>query len=425
MELSICIPTTGRPTLQQLVSTLHSSAKKADVSYEVIIGDGSQAVQVERAIVLPNPQKTASAGRNICAQQASGESLAFIDDDCFVDSTYLKQVAAAIHHHAHFTAFAGVTRRLRGDSSMDQAWLEAGFDRYFTLPERFPYLRWSPTSNLIVRKSTFLAVKGFPHLEVPVGGEDVDFGMALCSAGLGPIFSCPNIVVYHHSSSAPLEALCTKARYYGVSEQILAQKYPQYRSTNSPGENDSKSSLVSQLRGAFEEGRASYPAPRRMSLSAMADALNNIDGRINMMMIKPGGIKYKREIQQKMIAEGFLPLQEITKVLSIPEAQALYHAVFQQLLEESEGTSYVANHLNYLTSNTACIMVTYNRGFVSQQRVSLFRGTHFRGEQCYPGSIRHDYPGSGVFNSFHCSLTMEETEAQMSLFFPTLTVGCK
>ena len=272
--LSFCIPTTGRATLLRLVDSILTSAAHEPAPVEILAAAPANCrIQLGSAgMVLPNPSGSAAGARNICAAQAKGAWLVFIDDDCYLEENYVPTLTAAIRAHSAFHALAGLVNRQKTSGAVDQAWLEAGFDHFFTLPQQFTLLRWSPSANLAVSKPAFLTVGGFADMGVPVGGEDVDFGMRLAALGLGPMLACPDLVVQHHAlSDRSLPYLERKAYFFGRCEQALARLYPQFRIPDWP-EPVGLSPLAESFRENFRRGRlAESSDPVSLSLTKMAD----------------------------------------------------------------------------------------------------------------------------------------------------------
>lgn len=110
LDFSIIIPTWNRPAALQCllrgISKLDYPAERGEV---LVVNDGGapispaalQAMSKFRLRVLHQPNLGPSAARNHAAQQARGEWLAFIDDDCVPHPDWLRALANALCHGAN------------------------------------------------------------------------------------------------------------------------------------------------------------------------------------------------------------------------------------------------------------------------------------------------------------------------------------
>lgn len=180
-SVSVIIPTCDRPDM--LAEALHSVAAQSRRPDEVIVVDnGTAPLPEDLAERFPGtrieripPRSGASFARNWGAWIATGDTLAFLDDDDLWPADYLARMLAC--QQARGSALVAAPQRLT-DS-------QAETDRPL-LPDaagRFP--RWARLgyrgSNLLVRRDAFWSVHGFPTQLMT--GEDRGFAIAIAAAG--------------------------------------------------------------------------------------------------------------------------------------------------------------------------------------------------------------------------------------------------
>jgi hypothetical protein len=233
-DVSVCIPSIGRPSLGQTIKSIREASAYMGGKVEIVValyGSGPHHVgDREGSAIFVSGSPGAAGNRNIAATRAGGKWLLFIDDDCVLRNDYFSVLGELLASADPFpiAGFAGLTARQGGDCALARSWAAAGFDYFFSLPWQSPYLRWSPTANLVVRREAFELVGGFRQMGQPCGGEDVDFGMRL--ARLGLLFrSAPAMLAFHTNEEfhdRPDEAR-RKAYRYGWVEQYLADLFPE------------------------------------------------------------------------------------------------------------------------------------------------------------------------------------------------------
>lgn len=162
--------------------------------------------------------------RNLAAQKANGEILAFLDSDCVASPSWLKELVPAFKD----TAVCAVGGRI------DSFFNTTGLDRYEQVKssliignhvrrsserEKFFYV---PSCNLLVKKNVFHTVGGFnPDLVV---GEDVDLCWRLQDAGHSIEFRPDGTIFHRHRNK--ISAFCRRRFDYGTSEPLLQKLHP-------------------------------------------------------------------------------------------------------------------------------------------------------------------------------------------------------
>ncbi|MDD4938354.1 MAG: glycosyltransferase [Candidatus Shapirobacteria bacterium] len=173
-----------------------------------------------------------SEKRNLGAKMAKGQYLAFLDDDSYPKSNYLKNAFKIIQKHPDFSGICGPCLTPPKDNIYQQAsgllwssWLGsggAGLYRNQIRPSRF--VDDYPSVNLIVKKTDFDLINGFNTSYWP--GEDTLLCLDLTQKLGKKIFYHPSLVVYHHRRSVIIPHLQQITRY-ATHRGFFARKFPQ------------------------------------------------------------------------------------------------------------------------------------------------------------------------------------------------------
>jgi O-antigen biosynthesis protein len=161
-----------------------------------------------------------SVARNTGAAAASGEILAYTDDDCVVDPHWLHYLAVAFRDAA--VAAAGGPNIAPAPISQDQACVIAapGGPAHVLLGDSVA--EHVPGCNLAVRKAVFESVGGFlPRYHA--AGDDVDFCWRLLARGFQISFHA-GAMVWHYRRFA-LQAYLKQQQGYGKAEGLLLGQY--------------------------------------------------------------------------------------------------------------------------------------------------------------------------------------------------------
>lgn len=294
--LSVCITTFNRPqALSKLInSIIESDIKNYNNRVELLIcNNGTNTFQIPDSLmqiapceIIKNNKSTASSGRNKLGMYSNADYLTFIDDDTTVSNDYFNQLLSSLDtlDEDIYTGVAGLVIRQRNNSIWDSAWLDAGFDRYFELPKKYPRLKWACTANLTLNTKLFKQVSGFREGPVPVGGEDIDLGLRINGNKLYYL-PAPTLISYHEPLIENLNnQLQRKSYFYGCAEQWLAQLYPQYVIDTDAKNINEITSLISSsdksmqlkgyyLLGGFTQALIYGSSINRISASSMAKGL--------------------------------------------------------------------------------------------------------------------------------------------------------
>jgi mycofactocin system glycosyltransferase len=203
-----------------------------DDKLEIIVVDDASTDQTPDVVshhpvrlICLNQHKQASYCRNLAAQNARGDLLAFIDSDCRAGSAWLRELVPAFKD-PQLGALGGVV-----DSYFD----ENGLDRYEKVKSSLNVSTWFkrsqkndpffylPACNLLVRRHLFLELGGFK--EELVVGEDVDLCWRIRKNGY-QIEYRPEGRVYHKHRNQVF-SFCRRRFDYGTSEPLLNKLHPE------------------------------------------------------------------------------------------------------------------------------------------------------------------------------------------------------
>lgn len=212
-----------------LTGCLASLAQLRYPNHEVVLIDDGSTHDIA-AIALGFPQVRyqrqehagLSVARNLGASLATGEIIAYTDDDCLVDEDWLTYLAQAFD---------------------DPAWVAAGGPN-IPPPPRNPVeavvaaapgspahvllndseAEHLPGCNIAVRKEALQGIGGFQPV-FTTAGDDVDICWRLRTAG-GKLRFVPGAMVWHHRRFS-VRAYLRQQHGYGKAEALLMKEHPQ------------------------------------------------------------------------------------------------------------------------------------------------------------------------------------------------------
>ncbi|HAL72350.1 MAG TPA: glycosyl transferase [Verrucomicrobiales bacterium] len=163
-----------------------------------------------------------SVARNLGASLATGEILAYTDDDCLVDEDWLTHLSLGFED-PQWTAAGGPNipppPRNRTEAVVAAA---PGAPAHVLLTDiEAEHL---PGCNLAIRKSALEAIGGF-RPQYRVAGDDVDVCWRLREAG-GRLHFVPGAMVWHHRRYT-VSAYLRQQRGYGRAEALLMKDHPE------------------------------------------------------------------------------------------------------------------------------------------------------------------------------------------------------
>ena len=162
-----------------------------------------------------------STARNVGLQNASGEIVAYIDDDAWPDPNWLTYLALTFRDETCAGA-GGPNNRPPGESMVSDCAADSpGGPIHVMLTD--VEAEHLPGCNMAFRREALVAVGGFNPV-FHTAGDDVDLCWRMQSAGLKLVFS-PAAVVWHRAPQSVV-AYWNQQFGYGKAEAILERKWP-------------------------------------------------------------------------------------------------------------------------------------------------------------------------------------------------------
>lgn len=205
LRFTIVIPTRDRP--RQLVACLDAVARLrfAPERFETIVVDdgGSaplgptvvEAVFSAGARIVHQPPSGPGAARNRGAEVARGEVVAFLDDDCAPNGTWLDELDQALAANPGAGVGGRTVNALPGNpySSASQTLIDYLYAYYNRGAAPEPMFT---TSNLALPRVEFLQIGGFDQRFSRAGGEDRELCLRWARSGREILYA-PTAIVHH------------------------------------------------------------------------------------------------------------------------------------------------------------------------------------------------------------------------------------
>lgn len=227
MKASIIIPV---PAINDYIrEALPHYAALTHREFEILIlPDNPPADQIAGARVIATGPVGPAKKRDIGAAAASGEILAFIDDDAYPAPVWLEHalrhfqdpVIGAVGGPAVTPKSDAFWQRVSGATFLSR--LSGGFpERYWPIGKTRDIDDW-PTVNFLVRRELFDRLGGFETRHWP--GEDTLLCLKIIEAGFRIVYE-PGAMVWHHRR-ADLRKHLAQVANYGLHRGHFARKYP-------------------------------------------------------------------------------------------------------------------------------------------------------------------------------------------------------
>jgi GT2 family glycosyltransferase len=195
--------------------------------YELIVvcdGCGDDSAEIARrhgATVLEIDHRGLSAARNAGTLRATGEIVAFLDDDAYPDQDWLHYAIAVLRAEGH-GGVGGPNIPPEDDGMVAECVAAApGGPIHVLISDR--EAEHVPGCNMAFRKEALERIGGFDE-RFRVAGDDVDVCWRLQEAGWGLGFSAGAVVMHRRRDSV---RRYLKQQYgYGKAEALLERKWP-------------------------------------------------------------------------------------------------------------------------------------------------------------------------------------------------------
>ncbi len=230
-KFSIIIPVRKINTfLQENISHLKELEYK---NFEVIIITDEEEkynFQDPRFILVYSGSIGPGEKRNVGASKATGEILAFLDDDAYPEKDWLDR-AAEVFENTEIYALGGPAMTPKNAGFLEkmsgrvlESWMASAGTVYRHTPGKSMEIADYPTVNLFVRKKIFDRVGGFPIEFWP--GEDTKLCLDLVKSQGRKFTYDPSPVVYHHRRNLFIPHLKQISRY-GRHRGQFARIFPE------------------------------------------------------------------------------------------------------------------------------------------------------------------------------------------------------
>jgi len=217
-----------------LADCLDGVARLEYPDYEVVVvDDGStdQTAAIARRYdyrLIQTPNRGLASARNTGLAAATGEIVAYLDDDARPDPHWLAYLAATFLSTSH-AAVGGPNVAPPGDGPIADAVARSpGGPVHVLLTDR--EAEHIPGCNMAFRKECLAAIGGF-DLQFRVAGDDVDVCWRLHERGWSIGFHSAAMVWHHRRNS--IRAYWRQQLGYGRAEAMLERKWPE--KYNGPG----------------------------------------------------------------------------------------------------------------------------------------------------------------------------------------------
>jgi GT2 family glycosyltransferase len=194
----------------------------------IVVSDGSTdqtasiAKEYSGVRLIETPNGGLSSARNVGMRAATGEIVAYIDDDAYPDPHWLHYLANAFCTSNH-SAVGGPNLPPADDGPIAECVAKApgGPIQVLVHDDLADHI---PGCNFVVRKSALEAIGGWDPI-YRNAGDDVDLCWRLQQHGLTIGFH-PAAVVWHHRRNS-IKTYWKQQRGYGKAEALLENKWPE------------------------------------------------------------------------------------------------------------------------------------------------------------------------------------------------------
>jgi glycosyltransferase involved in cell wall biosynthesis len=223
-RVSVVVPTCNRPALLERCLAALEAQDFDPAAFEVIVADDAAAPETEQQVrtraarascrvrYLPvSPTHGPAAARNAGWRASEGEIVAFTDDDCLPDPSWLS---------AGVAAFEGGVAAVSGRVVVPIPDPPTDYERDAAGLERSEFV----TANCFCRLEALHAVGGFDERFLSAWREDSDLHFKILSSG-GRIARATDAVVVHPVRPAPW-GISLRQQRKSLFDALLYKKHP-------------------------------------------------------------------------------------------------------------------------------------------------------------------------------------------------------
>jgi mycofactocin glycosyltransferase len=234
--VSIVIPVKNQ--FGDLGECLHSLSEinyPSDRLEIIVVDDGSRKKVSDMisssgvTIIREDESRGPASSRNIGAELAKGELLAFLDADCVAGAEWLRELVPFFQAYG-IGAVGGFVGGYHERGLLDRYEAVASplnMGRRILLEGKTPSTFYVPTVNLLVKREIFMATGGFKSGMRT--GEDVDFCWRLREEGKSLLYVPFGSVAHKHRKY--INAMLLRRGQYGTSEAALYHRHKDKRKT--------------------------------------------------------------------------------------------------------------------------------------------------------------------------------------------------
>lgn len=218
----------------KLAQTLEKLELQTYQNFEVIVildFEDSNLVSTSNVKYIFSGIKTPGEKRNIGIKSASGDYIAFLDDDAYPSEKWLENSKIILDSNPEYIGVCGPSITPPDSSFLEQiggyiyeSFMTSGPTRYRHLQQGPRVVNDYPSVNLIIRKECIDEIGGFDTKYWP--GEDTKLCLDLTKKYGKRIFYSPILVVFHYRRSVFHPHLIQLSRY-ASHRGFFAKEFPE------------------------------------------------------------------------------------------------------------------------------------------------------------------------------------------------------
>ncbi len=167
---------------------------KAEVPSEI-----GTFIDNKKVILIRNPENLGVCKtRNIGIGNSTADWLLFLDDDVKPSKNLLLSYASAIHNNPADVGFFGNVVFPSATNSFTAGIRASGMLGLFSVPKEPTYRKWTPTANVIVKKSAIGNIRFNEVFAKNGAGEEIDFFLRIYKSSNKELRGIKNAEVYHN-----------------------------------------------------------------------------------------------------------------------------------------------------------------------------------------------------------------------------------